>query len=104
RKSYRLGQPMKYIDKMMTPRTECIEGYEKLKSEFDQLESPEFREHWFYRAKLLLVKRCSYRYLILLKLAKEHIRKGRDSGIDRITSVRITNSNSSILSKEKTPT
>ena len=84
---------------MMTPRTDCIEGFEKLSNELDQLDSFEFREHWFYRARALLRKHnCSYRYGILMRLAESHMRKGRGIGLGRITSIPLGNSTSSSTS------
>jgi hypothetical protein len=73
---------------MMTPRKDCLKGFEKLKDDIDDLDSVNFREHWFYRARLLLANyRCSYRFGILMRLAESHMRKGRGIGLGRITSI-----------------
>jgi len=87
---------------MMSPRTECIEGFEKLKNDLPDLDSTNFREHWFYRARaFLLDTKCSYRYGILMRLAESRLREGRGIGIDRINIISNSNSNSTISSKEE---
>ena len=81
---------------MMPQRRECMEGYLKLVSTLDDLESSEFGEHWFYRAAMFLITTgCSYRYGILIKLAKDKLREGRGSGIDR------DNNHTSLLKKQE---
>jgi len=52
---------------------ECVEGYEILLSEIDDLESDTFREHWFYRARAYRVKTgCFVHYNKLMEAASQY--------------------------------
>jgi hypothetical protein len=58
---------------MMSKFDECVEGYERLLNDIEDLESDTFREHWFYRARAYRVKTgCFVHFNQLMEAASRY--------------------------------
>ena len=54
-------------------KSECKELYRQLKDDMRDLDSVNFRPHWFERAKVLQERGCWYHYNILIRKARDYL-------------------------------
>ena len=61
----------------MPDKEECKQLFEALVADIDDLESINFKAHWFFRAGLLRGNGCWWHYMVLMRKARDKLNSKR---------------------------